>query len=174
MGNEQHKEYNVVSQYQDVALEFVETGEFTLPDPGSYIIKFLGCVDTKQWPRTDNDGNELYDDEGNRLMDTSLTLQFIIDDPEDEFHGIEFRDYYPLRVTTGNKSGKLWAAFLGVPVTDLPTPLPRIASFAGKRAQANLGHRLAGNGKTYLKIESVVPLKKKRARPVEVDEEEQF
>lgn len=163
-----------MQQYQDVSLEYSES-DFSVPDPGSYIIKFLGVTGTKDFERKNNAGEVLRDDNGNKLMETSLTLQFIIDDPDDEFHGVEFRDYFPMRVTSGNKSGKLWAALWGVPVTELPMPLPRTAEFVGRRAQANLGHRAASNGNTYAKIESVVPLKKKRAQraPVDpVDEEE--
>lgn len=165
------------SSSYDFALELSEGGGFELPDEGSYRIKFLGVKDKKDFPKTDKAGNTIYDEEtGEAVMETSLTLQFVIDDEESDFDGTEFRDYFPLRVTTGNKSGRLWAALLGVSVDNLPVPLPRITEFIDKRCVAMLKHRKAGNGNVYPKIESVAPIprKKPKAAPVvaEVDNED--
>ncbi len=159
----------------DIVLDYSDGGDFTLPDEGSYIIEFLGVIDTKDWPRTDKGGNPVYDEDGQAVMDTSLTLQFRIEEDEEDYPGVEFRDYFPLRVTAGNKSGRLWAAFWGVPIADLPKPMPKVAQFVGRQARANIIHRDAKNGNSYAKIASVVPLKKKRQAPVESEEnDEQF
>lgn len=156
----------------DIALEYSEGG-FELPDEGSYTFKFLGVIDTKDWPKTTKEGANIYDEDGHQVMETSLTLQFVIDDPESDFDGVEFRDYFPLKVTNGNKSGRLWAALWGVAAKDLPVPLPPLREFVNKRASGFLTHRAAKNGNSYAKLDSVAPLpRKKKARPVEVEEDD--
>lgn len=164
----------MTASFIDVPLTYSEGGgDFTLPDPGMYIVEFLGVVATKDWPRTDKQGQPMYDDDGNKLMETSLTLQFVINDPEDEFNGVEFRDYFPARVTPGNKSGRLWAALLGTTPDKLPVPLPRVMEMAGRKANMNLSHRVAQNGNSYVKIDGVAPLKKRKpARQMIEDDEE--
>ena len=79
------------ASYIDLPLTYSEGGDFTLPDPGIYTIEFHGIVDTKDWPRTDKQGNALYDEDGVALMETSMTLQFSINEPGEEFDGVEFR-----------------------------------------------------------------------------------
>jgi hypothetical protein len=154
------------TQYQDVTFEYGTGGEYELPDPGNYKIVFKGVVESREWPSEDKDGNPRYDDEGNPLTDTSLTLQFAIDDEEDDFDGTEFRDYFPLKITPGNKSGRLWAAFLGISVEELmANPIPKTSAIVGRRCDASLIHRKATNGKAYLKIGAATPLKKRRERP---------
>jgi hypothetical protein len=162
-----------VTQYHDFNLEYGSgDSEYVLPDPGSYKIVFKGVVASQDWPSEDKQGNARYDDEGNALYDTSLTLQFAIDDEEDDFDGVEFRDYFPLKVTSGNKSGRLWAAFLGITVEELmANPIPKTSAIVGRRCDASLIHRKAATGKTYLKIDSATPLKKKKGRNAPVAEE---
>lgn len=158
------------SSSYDLALEMSEGGDFELPAKGNYIIEFLGVTDTKDWPKTTQGGQNIFDDDGNQVMETSLTLQFRIDEDDEDYPGVEFRDYFPLRVTAKNKSGWLWAAFWGCDPEELPSPLPRVRDFIGKKASATLMHRNASNGNTYAKIKSAVPLKKKRRQaPVEDD-----
>lgn len=139
----------------DIALEMTQGGDFTLPDPDIYIIQFKDVIGTKDWPN---------DDGG---VDVSLTLQFVVADPESEFDGVEFRDYFPQRVTLKNKSGKLWTALWG---GELPDPLPRTSEFVGKKCRATLIHRAGSDGNAYAKIASVVPIKQKRPRVVEVED----
>lgn len=156
-----------VTQYHDFNIEYGEGGgEYELPPAGTYKIVFKGVVEAKDWPRDDKDGNPVYDDDGNPLMDTSLTLQFAVDDEEDDYDGTEFRDYFPLKVTPGNKSGRLWAAFLGISVEELmANPIPRTSAIVGRRCEASLIHRKAGNGKSYLKVGAATPLRKKKGAP---------
>lgn len=153
----------------DAPLQRGTGGTFVLPDEGTYIIEFRDVIDKKDWPKTGKGGEPLYDENGEPLMETNLTLQFVINDPDDEFHGVEFRDYYPLKITDRNKSGKLWSAFWG---GELPEPLPSLRAFVGKRAQASLIHRIANNGNTYMKIDSVMPLRKKKQRAPEPEDED--
>jgi len=173
------------TQYQDYELEYGTGGDFELPPPGTYKIVFKGVVAAKDFPATRKNKEtgveeKVYDEEGNEVMETSLTLQFAIDDEEDDYDGTEFRDYFPLKITAGNKSGRLWAAFLGITPEELvANPIPKTSNFVGRRCDASLTHRKAGNGKTYLKISAATPLKKKRAalpRPVveEVPSEPDF
>ena len=151
-------------QYQDVDFEYgAGDGEYELPPEGNYKIVYKGVVETRDWPRTDKAGNTVYDDDGNAIMDTNLTLQFAIDDEEDDYDGVEFRDFFPLKITPGNKSGRLWAALLGVTVDELiANPIPKSSAFVGRRCDASLIHRVAGNGKKYLKIAAATPLKRKK------------
>lgn len=156
----------VTASSYDLALELSEGSDFELPDEGSYIIEFRGVIDKREFPN---------DKDPNGPPDVSLTLQFAIDEDDEDFPGVEFRDYFPLRVTAKNKSGRLWAALLGVKPEDLPQPLPRTSGMIGNRCNANLIHRTANNGNTYPKIAGVSPLRKKRARPtVEEDDDAGF
>jgi hypothetical protein len=143
----------------DLALEISEGGgDFELPDEGSYIIEFRGVIDKREFPNDkDPDGPP----------DVSLTLQFVIDEDDEDFPGVEFRDYFPQRVTAKNKSGRLWAALLGVKPEELAERgIPRTSEMVGNRCTANLIHRNASNGNTYPKIAGVSPLRRKKARPV--------
>jgi hypothetical protein len=155
-----------VTQFHDFNLEYGGgDDEYQVPPVGQYKITFKGVVESKDWPREDKAGNDVYDEDGTQLFDTSLTLQFAIDDEEDDYDGSEFRDYFPLKVTSGNKSGRLWAALLGITVEELmANPIPKTSAIVGRRCDASLIHRKAGNGKTYLKIDSATPLKKKKGR----------
>ena len=74
-------------------------------------------------------------------------------------------------MTSGNKSGRLWAALLGITVEELmENPIPKTSLMVGKRCDASLVHRVAGTGKTYLKIGSATPLKKKKGRPAPIED----
>jgi hypothetical protein len=139
------------TQTLDIGLEKTTGGDWELPDEDTYVVEFLGVVAMKDFPN--NDGG----------VDTSLTLQFIIRDDESEFDGVEFRDYFPLKVTDKNKSGKLWAALWG---GELPDAMPKTGAFIGRKAKATVTHRVASNGQTYPKIASVVPLREKKRRAV--------
>ena len=76
------------TQYHDFNLEYGEGGgEYETPPAGAYKIKFLGVVEAKDWPKTTQDGRPVLDDDGEPVKETSLTLQFVIDDPEDDYDG---------------------------------------------------------------------------------------
>jgi hypothetical protein len=155
-----------MNQYQSVELEYGSGGSFEIPEEGKYNIKLLGCVKTTEFPN---------DDGG---VDVSLTLQFVIDDPESDYDGVEFRSFYPRLVTPGNKSGKLFAALVGGDIKVLMgrggeweydyenqvSRVPPFATFIGKRCGATLIHKESGD-RTYAQIASVGPLKGKRERP---------
>jgi hypothetical protein len=157
-------------------------GDFQLPPPGVYKIVYKGAVMrdgklvTFERQKTVYNSKELlYDDDGAPVMDIGYQHQFAIDDDEDDFDGVEFRDIFPGSITTGNKSGWLWAAFLDKSVEDVVDDVRegRMTSSnvaIGRRCEATLEHSVSkGNGKTYIKIKAAAPLRKKkgaRERPV--------
>jgi hypothetical protein len=159
--------------YQDVEFEYGTGGGYELPPPGSYKIVFKGVVKTSEWPSEGDDGKPRYADDGTPIMETNLTLQFAIDDEEDDYDGSEFRDYFPLKITPGNKSGRLWAAFLGIEVGELiANPIPKTSALVGRRCDASLIHWRGKNGDKdpRMKIAAATPLKKKRERPAPVQQ----
>jgi hypothetical protein len=160
--------------YHDFNLEYDESGgSFELPPEANYKIVFKGVVKAEDRPKTTYGTNDpVLDDDGNPVMETTLLLQFAIDDEEDDYDGVEFRDFFPLKITPGNKSGRLWAAFLGITVEELmANPIPKTSAIVGRRCDASLGHSTSkSTGKTYLKIGAATPLKKKRERPAPVQQ----
>jgi hypothetical protein len=152
-------------------------GEFQLPPPGVYKIVYKGVVERNGEPVTFerqktvyNSKELLYDDAGNPVMDIAVQHQFAIDDEEDDYDGVEFRDIFPKLITTGNKSGWLWAAFLDKSPQEVVDDVreKRITNTSvirDRRCEATLEHSVsAGNGKTYIKIKAAAPLRKKRGR----------
>jgi hypothetical protein len=136
-----------------------EQTDFVLPEEGSYVFEYLGIFgEPRQWPAKDGES------EG----DWSMMLQFRIIDDEDYPDEPTVRDFFPMKVTSGNKTGKLYAAVLGVSSTDLPEEFDE-ADLVGRSFRATYTH-VSKDGKTYGKVTAPLPMRKRRQQVASDDE----
>lgn len=157
-----------------------------LPEQGSYIIKFVKVIEIQERQRTDYKTKEpLWDDDGNPIMEKTAYCQLQIDDPTaGEDDGYEFREYVNSYINIGSKgptkSLEFASAFAGMSPQEYyamaPMDRPGFSTFPGKKAQANLIHHTSTKGNTYLKIDSVVAMRKRKPtrQMIEDDDEPGF
>lgn len=131
------------------------TGDFVLPDEGAYVLEFLGQRgEPRHWPAV-----------GDKPENWSMMLAFKIVEDEDYPDEPEVHDFFPMEVTTGNKTGVLFAAMLGVPSSELPDQVDD-DDLVGSLFRATYRH-VTKDGKTYGKIESPLPMKRRRTASVD-------
>lgn len=144
----------------DFDFEATKGGDFQIPPRDMYTLIFDGVIGRKTHPNRENP-----DAPG----DESVYMRFFIDDPEDEdWHNTELRVWFPAKVTAGNKSGKLYAAMLGVEPDDIVGRKIRTSDLVGRRFRATVGENKNG----YAEITAPLPLRNRRPKAVveEADE----
>ncbi len=122
-------------------------GDYEIPDEGSYIFKMTGIAGEREHdPKKPGDPK-----------DVSINFQFVVDDPDSDWDGVEVRSWFPQRYTDANKTGKLFAAILGVSETPEDIDLDDLL---GKPFRATLLHTTK-DGRTYPKLETPIAIRPK-------------
>jgi hypothetical protein len=125
--------------------------DFEIPDEGSYILKMLGIASSHTHPPKKPGDPE----------DVSHNFQFVIDDPDTDWDGVEVRSWFPERYTDKNKTGLLFQAILGG--GEIPEEL-ELEDLLNKPFRATIRHEVSTkNGNTYAKVESPIAIRSKGA-----------
>lgn len=115
----------------------IQKTEYDIPDPGIYTAKIVEIEET-----VGKFGDQ---------------IRFIWDENDEQFQNL----WYFTSTTFSSKSklGKLVAALLGTPFSNLPSGLDIEDALIGKEAKLVIEHQENTSGTTYAKITSVLPMK---------------
>lgn len=123
--------------------------DWEIPDEGSYTLRLTGIA-TERVHEPKKPGDP---------PDVSVNFQFVVDDPDSDWDGVEVRSWFPQKFTDGNMTGALFAAILGTKET--PNDLG-LDDLTGRPFTATIKHQVK-DGRTYPKLVSPVAIRPKGA-----------